>query len=222
MADPVAAKSGFLCMYMSNHPDTLVAYVRHWGKVNDDVAGAQMTSIDTKGMSLSYQNKINRGVMKEVRVEFDPPLAGYEEVKPRLLSMKVDAEEALGMAKAPQITSFRFPRDAWMTTALIVSLIYVTWAPEPSAPNFSTLWHPGYFTRSILPSWIVPFCWYIILLPAHTLEALYALSICWKHSTPLLVGAAYVFGTFVWGFPVLGELRRQKHAVRIDSILKGK
>jgi hypothetical protein len=30
-------------------------------------------------------------------VPFDPPLAGYEEVKPRLLGMKVDAEQALGM-----------------------------------------------------------------------------------------------------------------------------
>jgi hypothetical protein len=27
-SDPVAAKSGFLCMYMSNHPDTLVSYVK--------------------------------------------------------------------------------------------------------------------------------------------------------------------------------------------------
>jgi hypothetical protein len=28
MADPVAAKSGFLCMYMSGHPDTLVSYAK--------------------------------------------------------------------------------------------------------------------------------------------------------------------------------------------------
>jgi hypothetical protein len=28
-SDPVAAKSGFLCMYMSNHPDTLVSYVKY-------------------------------------------------------------------------------------------------------------------------------------------------------------------------------------------------
>ena len=35
-------------MYMSNHPDTLVAYVKHWGKVAENVASAKMTSIDTK------------------------------------------------------------------------------------------------------------------------------------------------------------------------------
>lgn len=34
-----------------------------------------------------------------VRIPFDPPLLGYEEVKPRLMSMKVDAEEALGMVR---------------------------------------------------------------------------------------------------------------------------
>jgi hypothetical protein len=49
---------------------------------------------------------------KVVRVEFDPPLLGYEEVKPRLLSMKVDADEALGTVrpKSPiRFTSLHFP-----------------------------------------------------------------------------------------------------------------
>jgi hypothetical protein len=36
---------------------------------------------------------------KVVHVEFDPPLLGYEEVKPRLLGMKVDADEALGTVR---------------------------------------------------------------------------------------------------------------------------
>ena len=35
-------------MYMSNHPDTLVSYVRYWGKVSEPVASAKMTAIDTK------------------------------------------------------------------------------------------------------------------------------------------------------------------------------
>lgn len=47
-------------------------------------------------MTLSYTIK-GTNDKKIVRIEFDPPLAGYEEVKPRLLNMKVDAEEALGM-----------------------------------------------------------------------------------------------------------------------------
>lgn len=35
-------------MYMSNHPDTLVSYVRHWGKIKTQVSSAQMKAIDTK------------------------------------------------------------------------------------------------------------------------------------------------------------------------------
>lgn len=46
MSDPVASKSTFLCMYMTNHPDTLVAYVKHFGKVPGHVSSAQMKSID--------------------------------------------------------------------------------------------------------------------------------------------------------------------------------
>ena len=53
MADPVAEKSGFLCMYMSNHPDTLVAYVKYFGKVSDKVTSARMVSIDRNVRALS-------------------------------------------------------------------------------------------------------------------------------------------------------------------------
>ena len=48
MSDPVAEKSTFLCMYMSNHPDTLVAYAKWFGKVNEPIASAKMTGISTK------------------------------------------------------------------------------------------------------------------------------------------------------------------------------
>jgi hypothetical protein len=47
-------------------------------------------------MDLSYQLK-NDPKWRDISVEFDPPLSGYEEVKPRLIQMKVDAEERLGM-----------------------------------------------------------------------------------------------------------------------------
>ena len=47
MTDPVADKSSFLCMYMSNHPDTLVAYVKYFGKVKEKVTSAKMTSISS-------------------------------------------------------------------------------------------------------------------------------------------------------------------------------
>ena len=48
MSDSVASKSNFLCMYMKNHPDTLVAYVKHFGKVEGNVLTAKMSSIDSK------------------------------------------------------------------------------------------------------------------------------------------------------------------------------
>ena len=47
--DPVAAKSSFLCMYMSSHKDTLASYVIHHGKVaNTKITNAEMTKIDSK------------------------------------------------------------------------------------------------------------------------------------------------------------------------------
>lgn len=56
-------------------------------------------------MSLSYVAKGFKD-KKKVTIPFIPPLAGYEEVKPRLLNMKLDAEESLGMVSGP---SPRYP-----------------------------------------------------------------------------------------------------------------
>lgn len=54
MTDPVAAKSSFLCMYMSNHKDTLVSYViYHGGVANTKITGAEMTRIDSEVRSHS-------------------------------------------------------------------------------------------------------------------------------------------------------------------------
>lgn len=47
MSDPVAAKSSFMCGYMSNHPDTLVAYAKWFGKISEPVSSAKMTAIDS-------------------------------------------------------------------------------------------------------------------------------------------------------------------------------
>lgn len=47
--DPVAAKSSFLCLYMSSHKDTLASYVIYHGKMtNTKVTNAEMIGIDSK------------------------------------------------------------------------------------------------------------------------------------------------------------------------------
>jgi hypothetical protein len=46
---------------------------------------------------------------KQIKVMFDPPLLGYEEVKPRMIGMKADAEESLGMVSShPRLFSHYF------------------------------------------------------------------------------------------------------------------
>ena len=50
-------------------------------------------------MNLSYKVN-NTETSKEVRVNFEPPLSGYDEVKPRLLGMTADAQESLGMVRS--------------------------------------------------------------------------------------------------------------------------
>ena len=48
-------------------------------------------------MTLLY--KLKSGESKTIRVPFDPLLSKYEDVKPRLLGMKAEAQEGLGMVR---------------------------------------------------------------------------------------------------------------------------
>ena len=116
MSDPVAKSSSSLCASLSAQPDTLVAFVRHWGKVEETVTTAKAVAIDSKvrilssaaaeipltarrlgtqGLTIEYTAK--SGAQKQTRVAFSPPLPSYSAVKPRLEQMQVAAEEALGV-----------------------------------------------------------------------------------------------------------------------------
>jgi len=70
-------------------------------------------------MDLEFKIKDSAAKPKVVRVAFNPPLAGYEEVKPRLLGMKADADEALGTVRDPFA-----PPDAYLTTYICLGPYY--------------------------------------------------------------------------------------------------
>ncbi|KAI5116910.1 hypothetical protein M0805_000805 [Coniferiporia weirii] len=216
MSDPVAEKSKFLCMYMSNHPDTLVAYVKYWGKVGEKVVSAGMTSIDTKGMTLSYKLDGKGDEQKQVRVVFNPPLAGYEEVKPRLLAMAADAQESLGMSKSPQITSFELPSGVYTMGLPLFSLL-------------CTFISSSFFTpQNEVAQWLFKivggrtvlkvFC--LASGVVHIAQAIYVQRLCVKHRTGFSVGFKYVLSTFLFGYTVLVPFRRKIQKARIDSIMK--
>lgn len=214
MADPVADKSGFLRMYMSNHPDTLVAYAKWYGKVKESISSAEMTAIDSKSMTLTCTLK--SGSKKEVRVALELPLSGYEEVKPRLLEMKALAQEGLGMIKAPKITTFKVPEGIVVTTALLAFTWYTYLAPFNSASPFFI---PVNFVRSYVGFRPVELSVGFIVF-SHALESLYTFSLCRKHSTGFLVGAQYVITTLILGYPTWISLRKRIQAARIDSVMK--
>jgi len=225
MSDPVASKSTFLCMYMTNHPDTLVAYVKHFGKVPGNVRSAEMKSIDCKGMHLSYSLK--SGGVDSVHVKFDPPLTGYEDVKPRLLAMKADAQETLGMLKFPKITSFRLPSNAVFLLYCLLGAAYFSLAPPqgtalpfipadiadmvftPARTLVSTIgFQPT--MRSIIQSTAV----------VHGLESFYMWYLCRHYVKGSFVTVTYISATLLFGFPIWIDLKKRVQEKRIESVMK--
>ena len=218
--DPVAAKSSFLKMYMSSHPDTLVAYCKFYGKVKEAISSAEMSHIECKSMTLGYTTK--DGKKDSVVIPIQPPLRGYEDVKPRLLEMKAKAQEGLGMIKAPQITSYQFPlKEASQISVAMLWLVYCTigTGPNPPATPVPGFWEPGRAVVGLLGGRIaVTLAWWTVGV-FHSLEALYTASLCRKH-TGFVVGSLYTMTTLVFGFPGFVSLRKRIQAARIDSVMK--
>jgi len=172
-------------------------------------------------MDIRYQSPSSGDGKVSIRIKFDPPLFGYEEVKPRLLSMKAVAEEALGMVAVPQVTKFTITSRAWLVTgALIAFLTYTTLSP-PLSGTVPPYLYAGSFIRGLVGDSIVKFSWGILVV-LHTVESLYTATLVKKHRTSFGVGVMYILGTLLFGFPSWLELKRNVQAARIDSILKGK
>jgi len=170
-------------------------------------------------MTLTYATK--KDPNGTVRVPFDPPLSGYEEVKPRLLQMKVDAEDALGMSKAPVITEFKVSlKDVLMIAPAIALLVYTTYAPAGATTATPPWLVPGAVLRATVGELVVKASWGI-MFGAHILEAFYTANLCRKHQTGPANTAKYVATTLALGFPGFKELRRAVQKARIDSIIGG-
>ncbi|KAG5651514.1 hypothetical protein H0H81_008379 [Sphagnurus paluster] len=213
-SDPVAEKSGFLRMYMSSHPDTLVAYAKWFGKVTEPIKSAEMKSIDSKSMTLNCTMK--SGTKKEVYIPIEPPLNGYDDVKPRLLEMKALAQENLGMIKAPKITNFRLPLESLKSGLSITALLYLFLAPTNGT---ASLFEPARYIHSLVGSTSVNVLTYTVGI-AHFFESIYTFTLCRTHQTGVFTGAAYVLSTFVFGFPIWKDLRHRIQAARIESVMK--
>lgn len=210
---------------MKNHPDTLVAYVKYFGKVEGNVLTAEMSSIDSKGMTLVY--KLKSGQSDSIRVSFDPPLSGYEEVKTRLLSMKAEAQEGLGMLKAPQITTFRIPRMTAFTAIMVFSFFYFL-SPPPLGTTFlsvpvtyvDTFFSPAHAFRSATGLGLSFRTACAISVIIHGPETLYTWSLCKQYVKGTKVTAAYLGCTMIFGFPMWTDLKRRVQQKRIESVMK--
>ncbi|EGN97711.1 hypothetical protein SERLA73DRAFT_184529 [Serpula lacrymans var. lacrymans S7.3] len=219
MSDPVADKSTFLSMYMTNHPDTLVAYVKHFGKVTEHVTSAEMKAIDSKSMTLAYKTK-EVSEKRTVKVEFDPPLAGYEEVKPRLLGMKAEAQEGLGMIKAPQLANFQMPwRGSFMSGLYVLTFFYLTLPPKGPLGDH-VIFTPPRAISSAIGFEFAPKVILGIFGGIHLLEAVYTYSLCRKYVKGFFPTVAYLVGTCIFGFPMWTDLRKRVQDARIESVMK--
>ncbi len=76
-----------------DHADAVLLYVQAFAPVERATA-ARMVSIDLLAMTLEYEYPGGTGV---ARIVFDPPLAGPQEVRRRLVALVKEARLILGL-----------------------------------------------------------------------------------------------------------------------------
>ncbi|KAI9431587.1 hypothetical protein H4582DRAFT_2005523 [Lactarius indigo] len=133
--------------------------------------------------------------------------------------MKADADEALGIAKAPQITHFEMPFQIWITSSLLLLFTYGTCMP--SNPQGAFWWLARTLRSRVIPDAFFPLTWAIVVI-LHVSEGLYATTLVRKHRMPWNIGAAWVVSVTIFGLPVLMRIRRLVKEARIESIMKGR
>lgn len=235
--DPVKARSSFLSTYMSQHKDTLIAYVMYYGKsqVHETPVDAKMVGIDQQKMNLAYQLR-DSAKWHELTVEFDPPLSGYDAVKPRLLQMKADAEEQLGMAKTPPLTTFALKPSMFNAVPVLLILAALSAAPyekqtisresvspalRPYIDTVNTVSHALTSVRQALP--FTPNTSYIVwgtIGVIHVSLALLVVFLSLQRHASLRIGSAWVLSTLLLSYPAVFEFRSHLQAARIQSIHK--
>ncbi|KAJ3713061.1 hypothetical protein C8R42DRAFT_699067 [Lentinula raphanica] len=208
--------------------------------VTEPVLSAEMVGIDTKGMTLTC--KFKNGSSKDVRVAIDPPLSGYDDVKPRLLEMKAIVQEGLSMIKIPNISTFHLPWSALSVIFIVYPiLVYLAYAPTFSPTSGSAL--TSVITQAVdmitLPArlltcmpylgpWLLSIFYWLFwsVNVGHVLEAMYTASLCRRHGTASFIfrgfssQAAYVCATLVCGYHIWRDLRKRIQDARIQSVMK--
>ncbi|KAG1812861.1 uncharacterized protein BJ212DRAFT_1368588 [Suillus subaureus] len=227
MSDPVASNSSSLCMYMKNYPGTLVAYVKYFGNIDDNVVHVEMSNIDSKGMTLLYKLQSELSEPESIRVPFNPPLSKYDDAKPRLLSMKTEALKGLGMLKVPQLTTFRFPPKAIMTPFIFLAYFYLLAPPPPGttffsipATNVDAFFSPAHAFGGFTGFGFSVRTLATILGVIHSAEGLYTLSLCRRFVKGSVVTAAYVGCSVLFGVHIWKDLKKRVEEKRTEAATK--
>jgi hypothetical protein len=90
--------------------------------------------------------------------------------------------------KSPPITHFELPFQIWTTASLLLLLIYTSSAPPPYSDSYSNhaskfWWLARAICPGILPNWMIPFSWGIVVI-VHSGEGAYAATRAYKHHMP--------------------------------------
>ncbi|KAB5592322.1 hypothetical protein CTheo_4252 [Ceratobasidium theobromae] len=140
------------------------------------------------------------GKTQEIRLIIDPPIEVYDEVKPRLIAMREEALEGIGMVRASPPISKNVTYHGYSASQSRVdnSTGATVRAAVGGAPMIKAIW--------------------IFVGVVHAAEAVYMAALCKRHKTGVPLGSLWTISVLAFGFPFWMEFRRIVQRERIASI----
>ncbi|KAJ9106057.1 hypothetical protein QFC20_004118 [Naganishia adeliensis] len=203
-----------------------MAIVKHLHpEASDSISNCQLGIPANNHVTVSF---VDAGIPNSLDVTLDPPIKDVSDGYKRILALRNEAWLALGVIAEnnpsqpprPQVRTFVPPplNPSGFLVALIILQAYTILTPAHSRYAGLANLIRGTVTQ-LVGAWFLPFS-VVILIGAHSIEAIYMYLLCNEHRVPTDAKVKYVLATVCVGFPALQEFKAETSRLRIEAMHK--
>ncbi|KAI5455397.1 hypothetical protein NCC49_000210 [Naganishia albida] len=204
--------------HFNKYPDVLMAIVKHLHpEASNSISHCKLGIPANNHVTINF---VDGQVPNSLDITLDPPIKDVSHGYKRMLAMRNEAWLALGIPPRPQVSRFVPPplNPSGFLVALIALQAYTILTPVHSRYSYLANIIRGTVTQ-LVGAWFLPFSM-MILVGAHTVEAIYMYLLCNEHRVPTDVKVKYVLATACVGFPALQEFKAETSRLRLNAMHK--
>ncbi|KAJ9123228.1 hypothetical protein QFC22_001423 [Naganishia vaughanmartiniae] len=197
-----------VCSHFNKYPDVLIAIIKHLHP--DKLTGPiEQTKLDIPANNHVVINFVSGKTYNSLDITLDPPIKDINDGYKRILALRDEAWLALDIPLSPKV--IRFVAPPFFPSAFLAALILLqgyTILTPVDAPYSSLAKLIRGTVNQLVGHWFLP-ATVLLLVGAHSVEAIYMYLLCNQHRVPTDVKVKWVLATLALGFPVWKEFKAE-------------